>query len=339
MRSLVSPTKVFKRSRLDRVLMTSAVALALVALPVGMSGDMSLLDWHTALAKAGGNGKSHAGGNGKSHAGGNDKSHAGGNDKDHAGGNGKSHAGGNDTSDAGDNDTSHAGGNGKSHAGGNGKSHAGGNGKSHAGGLDDTDSTEDTDTVAVDFSSQETVALIERGWKGPAARAGGFRNHGQRTRFMVKLAKQMGYGARVGALQANFGTPDENGITDLQEALAAAELAGDETEVARLQSELAATIAKAKPGAGPNDDWVTVNLDVNGDRVVDLNDLVALMQGDSDEPEAQEPAPEDQADAGEEPAPEDQADAGEEPAPEEQADAEQEPAPEPEEQQVADQSL
>ena len=76
--------------------------------------------------------------------------------------------------------------------------------------------------VAHHFSPEETRALIERGWKGPTARDDGFRNHGERVRTMVELAKQLGYGARVGALQANFGTPYENDIAALQDELAGA---------------------------------------------------------------------------------------------------------------------
>ena len=56
------------------------------------------------------------------------------------------------------------------------------------------------------FSAAETKALIERGWRAPTL-ADGFKNHGERVQTMVELAKRLGYGAKVGALQANFGTP------------------------------------------------------------------------------------------------------------------------------------
>ena len=98
---------------------------------------------------------------------------------------------------------------------------------------------------------------------------------------MVELAKQLGYGARVGALQANFGTPFENGIADLQADLAAAEQAGDEAEAEHLRGELAAAIEQAKPGVGPDDGWATADLDVNDDQVVDRRDLETLAQGDA----------------------------------------------------------
>ena len=138
--------------------------------------------------------------------------------------------------------------------------------------------------VAHHFSPAESSALIERGWKGPSARNDGFRNHGERVSTMVELAKQLGYGARVGALQANFGTPYENGIAALQAELADAEAAGDEAEVERLEAELAEAIENAKPGVGPDDSWATADLDVNDDDVVDQRDLETLEQTNSASP-------------------------------------------------------
>ena len=130
--------------------------------------------------------------------------------------------------------------------------------------------------IAHHFTPEEARALAERGWKGPAMRNDGFKNHGERVRTMVELAKQLGYGAHVGALQANFGTPYENQIAALQDELAEAEAVGDEAEIERLEGELADAIANAKPGMGPNDSWATADLDVNGDGVVDARDLEAI---------------------------------------------------------------
>jgi hypothetical protein len=129
--------------------------------------------------------------------------------------------------------------------------------------------------AAYGLAPDETQRLIERGWKGPKTRDG-FKNHGQRTRTMVELAKRLGYSPRVGAMQANFGTPFENGITDLQDQLAAARAAGNQAEVDRLQAQLDAAIAAAKPGKGPDDSWATADLDVNDDGTVDARDLQAL---------------------------------------------------------------
>jgi hypothetical protein len=129
--------------------------------------------------------------------------------------------------------------------------------------------------------------LIERGWNGPKAQDG-FKNHGQRTRTMVELAKRLGYSARVGAMQANFGTPYENGIADLQDPWAEARAAGNQAEVERLEAELEAAIAAAKPGKGPDDSWATADLDVNEDGTVDGRDLEAL--DDQEAIPANEPA-------------------------------------------------
>ena len=128
---------------------------------------------------------------------------------------------------------------------------------------------------AYGLAPDETQALIERGWKGPKTQDG-FKNHGQRTRTMVELAKRLGYSPRVGAMQANFGTPYENGIADLQDQLAEARAAGNQAEVERLEAELDTAIAAAKPGKGPDDSWATADLDVNDDGTVDARDLDAL---------------------------------------------------------------
>jgi hypothetical protein len=130
---------------------------------------------------------------------------------------------------------------------------------------------------AYGLAPNATRALIERGWKGPKAQDG-FKNHGQRTRTMVELAKRLGYSPRVGAMQANFGTPFENGIADLQAQLADARAAGNQAEVERLEAKLDAAIAAAKPGKGPDDSWATADLDVNDDGTVDARDLDALDQ-------------------------------------------------------------
>ena len=86
-------------------------------------------------------------------------------------------------------------------------------------------------------------------------------------------------------MQANFGTPFENGIADLQNQLAAARAAGDQAGVERLEAKLEAAVAAAKPGKGPGDSWATADLDVNDDGTVDARDLDALDQA----PPANEP--------------------------------------------------
>jgi hypothetical protein len=295
MSRLASPIDLRRHSPLDRALLTSAVALALIAFPVGMSADGPYLDWQTALAKNdNGNGGGHGGGKGNGH-GKNGRGVGHGLDDDaYVVGRGRGHgragtAGGpHDLNEFLDRVR-----NGKAfglerrderivEAKGRYREALGkpGQGVGHA----------EARAVAHGFSFEETTTLIERGWKSPA-RAAGFRNHGERTRTMVELAKQLGYGARVGALQANFGTPFENGIAELQAELAAAEEAGDEAEAERLRGELASAIEQAKPGAGPDDGWATADLDVNDDEVVDGRDLEALaLDDDVDEPEPEQVA-------------------------------------------------
>ena len=135
------------------------------------------------------------------------------------------------------------------------------------------------------FSNQQVKGLLGKNWK--AAKFAGPGNHGQRVSTMVKLAKALGFGAWVGAMQANFGTMQELGIDDLQaavdaattalEAAGPAEKAAAAQALADAQAALDQAIADAKPGLGPKKDWATVNLDVDGDGVVDTKDLEAAL--------------------------------------------------------------
>ena len=131
---------------------------------------------------------------------------------------------------------------------------------------------QDAREVAHRFSAAETKALIERGWRAPAV-ADGFKNHGERVQAMVELAKRLGYGAKVGALQANFGTPYENDIARIEAELAQPDL--DPSRRAELEAKLDAAVAAAKPGNGANHDWARADLD-NDDGMVDQRDLETL---------------------------------------------------------------
>jgi hypothetical protein len=295
------------RVRLDQLLLTSAVVLVLTTLPVGMSTDGPPLNWQAAFARDGGGGNGAGGGGGNGQGGG-----QGGGRGDH--GRGASEQGG---PDRGPGSRGHAYG----HDIGRGGQAGGANGyhdlnefvdgvrSGKAVGLEHRDERIDQargrygamlgkanrdknagygfnpndgiGPAAHRFSREETKALMERGWKGPAARTAGFRNHGERVRTMVELSKRLGYGAHVGALQANFGTPYENNIAALQAQLAEAQAAGDQAEVERLEAELAEAVENAKPGKGPDDSWATADLDVNDDGVVDKGDLEALEQSEA----------------------------------------------------------
>jgi hypothetical protein len=294
------------RVRLEPLL-AGAVALALCALPLRMSAEGPNLHWQAALARGGSDGGGQGGGGPGGGGGGGPGGHGGGGHGEH----GRDKASG------------AYGRQGADRPGPDGRGHAGAAHGYHdvnefldtvrsgrAFGLERRDervaaaqeryeaalgraargkhaghdrSADEHGRVALTFSPEETRVLIERGWKGPSARSDGFRNHGERVRTMVELAKQLGYGARVGA-------PYENGIAELEAQLAAAEEAGDQAEVERLEAELAEAIENAKPGAAPDDSWATADLDVNDDGAVDRSDLEALEQTDSagaaDEPPA-----------------------------------------------------
>jgi len=301
------------RVRLDQLLLTSAVALVLTASPVGLSTEGPSLSWHAAFARDGGGGNGQGGGGGNGQGGGQGGDH--GRDASERGG-----------PDRGPGSRGHAYG----HDIGRGGQAGGANGyhdlnefvdgvrSGKAVGLEHRDaridqargrygaalgkanrdkhggyglnSNELIGPAAHRFSPEETKALMERGWKGPAARTAGFRNHGERVRTMVELSKRLGYSARVGALQANFGTPYENNIAALQAELAEAQAAGNQVEVERLEAELAEAIENAKPGKGPDDSWATADLDVNEDGVVDKGDLDALQSEASAGADGEAPA-------------------------------------------------
>jgi hypothetical protein len=260
-----------------------AVAAVLVSIPVTIGSDLTGPTWKTALAEKGGKGGGNQGGNqgtgGRGHAYGHDKNGGG-----HGHGNAEYdsfgawldgvHTGmayGHDRRDE--------------HVEKAKERYQEAVSKDRGPRTGDIDKNRE---VAHSFSPQKTKDLIERGWRARTIDAG-YRNHGQRVRTMVELAKRLGYGARVGAMQAQFGTPFENGIAELQAELAkareaaAADLddAAAQERVAELNAELAKAIAAAKPGKGPDDSWTTADLDVNDDGVVDPNDLAALDAGAS----------------------------------------------------------
>ena len=263
-----------------RCLFPGTIALALIAMPVSLSGVSSDPLWNTALAKKGGDKGGKGGGGGK----GNDNSRGGSSDKSGDRSHGKSRSVG-----------------GKAH-GARGASESGfgradrniakakdryrealtDKAKGTAAGKRSTPGREARE-VSHRFSTSQTRQLIDKGWQAEQP-LDGFKNHGQRVRTMVELAKRLGYGARVGALQANFGTPHETGVAELQAELEAARAEAETNpDAAAKVTELEAALAlamNAKPGNGPGDDWAAADLDVNQDGVVDRQDLAALGAAD-----------------------------------------------------------
>ncbi|MGO4129029.1 hypothetical protein AB4Z01_31860 [Inquilinus sp. YAF38] len=183
----------------------------------------------------------------------------------------------------------HGGGNG----GGNGGSNGGGNsGGGNAGGKSDAGDTrgKSADRGSVDRASgapadssldDDTDVAVSRPGRARQLDDGTFRNHGARVSTSVALSKELGYGARVGAMQGNFGTPQETGIRALEEHIAALEAdpTTDPRVIDALEAELAERTAAVKPGTGPSGGWESTNLDVDGDGVVDEHDLSLARQG------------------------------------------------------------
>ena len=105
-----------------------------------------------------------------------------------------------------------------------------------------------------------------------------FRNHGDRVSTFVALAKSLGLGASTGAMQANFGTPFENGLvaTDPDTGEFLKDPDTGEFIIDATDEEIAAV----KPGSGPKSGWETATeLDVNMDGVVDRLDLISAQGG------------------------------------------------------------
>ena len=273
-----------------RLALLLASALALTVAPVSVP-DIGLA---SAWAK-GGNGGGNGGGGGGGNGGG-------------GGGNGGGNAGGGRSGD-----------NGKGFGGGGfGNARAGGQETRGVGKAGDRGRPADVGgglgRPGYTLDDTLTANLVARGWQDAApADATGFRNHGHRVSSMVEIAKALGYGAHVGALQANFGGPYGSTATtdtDAARETLTAEMAGlrddlaaledpesddaraIEARLAEIEGELAALDAPTDEPAAWDGDWRTANLDITGDGVVDLADLEAARQLGATTPG--EPAAEDE---------------------------------------------
>lgn len=132
------------------------------------------------------------------------------------------------------------------------------------------------------YGERQTDNLISRKWRANYP-LGGFRDHAERTRTMVSLALTLGYDASIGALQANFGTPFENGIADLLDALAradrGAEIDSERSALIGAMEEQLETIVKNLPTAcNGYHEWPLIDLDVNDDDTVNHADLLAVSK-------------------------------------------------------------
>ncbi len=201
----------------------SVLAIALVATPVQFdSGDL-LPSKSIAFAKGGGGGD--GGGDG------NDGDRGGGNDGDRGGGNGGDKGGGNGGDKGGGKSGDKGGGKGASSSASSGTNKGGGHAFGRGGHTShNTNASAHANARGVGhsvhtFTPAQTEVLVGSNWKSANLVGPGFNNHGHRVSTMVELAKALGFGARVGAMQANFGTLQELGIDDLQADVTAAEAA------------------------------------------------------------------------------------------------------------------
>ena len=88
----------------------------------------------------------------------------------------------------------------------------------------------------------------------------------------MAIAKSVGLSARTGAMQANIGTPFENGLVATDED--SGEFLKDEDTGEYIIDATDEEIAEVKPGNGPKTGWeIDTSLDVNMDGIVDRDDL------------------------------------------------------------------
>ncbi len=211
---------------LDRLLVTTALAVTLVASPVGLALSGGALGLSTQTAMAMGNGGGNSGGNGGGNSGGG---------SDHGGGNGNS-GGGSENSGSSDNGNS---GSGKDHASAVGSS---GPGKSDTGSDKSKTAKEavqeryltalesdqenkgrgndrDVGRPEYQLNISEAKALVDQGWGARRTELDdGFVNHGARVTFYVEMARALDLPSYYGAMWANFGTATENGLAALAAA-------------------------------------------------------------------------------------------------------------------------
>lgn len=200
----------------------------------------------------------------------------------------------------------------------------------------------------VTFDSAATDALVATGWQPPSQiNMDDFADHGERVRTFVGIAEALGLDPAIGAEQAHWGTPQENGLFGIAQSLESlryersvahydlialnrhredveavlaelrsvapdgdgventaetiealvAELAAVDAQIAERTTRAAALDAEIAQIEAASDQslaqtnpqqalpttlpagWALVNLDVNGDTVVNQADLDAALNG------------------------------------------------------------
>jgi hypothetical protein len=129
-----------------------------------------------------------------------------------------------------------------------------------------------------------TRRLIAQGWAVPRDLADGWASGSERVRALVGIARALKLPPAVGVMQASFGTSQETRIVqqvrDVEAARAqAAKRPHDRALARRLEESRRALegMVAALP-RGPRPEWVTADLDVNRDGLVDARDLVVAEE-------------------------------------------------------------
>ena len=132
-----------------------------------------------------------------------------------------------------------------------------------------------------------TAVLVERGWQPPKGSAAtGGSSPAERVRVMVDVARALRLPSSVGAMQATFGTPAENGLDGVRRRLAKAreQLAERPKDAARRESVrqwerlLEDSLAKLPAFRDAGRDWALAELDVDQDGTVYGQDLAAARE-------------------------------------------------------------
>jgi hypothetical protein len=129
-----------------------------------------------------------------------------------------------------------------------------------------------------------TRRLIAQGWAVPRDLADGWASGSERMRALVGIARALKLPPAVGVMQASFGTSQETRIAqqvrEVEAARAqAAKRPRDRALARRLEEARRALegMVAALP-KGPRPEWVTADLDVNRDGLVDALDLAVAEE-------------------------------------------------------------